>query len=57
MRKKHLFHILPLSPWPILTAVSALFFVSGLAFYMHKVNYGGFFMLFGLMCVSTCAFQ
>jgi len=56
-RKRHLFHILPLSPWPIVSALSAFFFVSGLAFYMHKVELGGYIMLFGLMCLSFCVFM
>jgi len=57
MRKRHLFHILPLSPWPFLTGVSALFFVSGLAFFMHNVKYGGYFLVFGLVCLSLCAYS
>jgi len=54
---KHMFHILPASPWPILSGVSALFLVSGLAFYLHKVPLGGYILLFGLFSLSACVFQ
>jgi cytochrome c oxidase subunit 3 len=54
--RRHLFHILPYSPWPILSSMSAFFVVSGLAFYMHKVNFGGWFFIFGLICLILCAF-
>jgi len=40
-RRRHLFHLVNPSPWPLLTSISSLFFVSGLAFYMHNVSYGG----------------
>lgn len=53
---KHLFHILPLSPWPLLSSISAFFLVSGLAFYMHKVAFGGLFLIFGLLCLILCVF-
>jgi len=52
-----MFHILPASPWPILSGVSALFLVSGLAFYLHKVPLGGYILLFGLFSLSACVFQ
>lgn len=53
---RHLFHILPLSPWPLLSSWSAFFLVSGFAFYMHKVSFGGYFFIFGLLCLSLCVF-
>lgn len=56
MRTNHQFHILPLSPWPLLTSFSALFFVSGLAFYMHNVSLGGYFLIFGLSCLAMCIY-
>lgn len=49
--RKHLFHILPYSVWPILSSISAFFVTSGLAFYMHKVAFGGWFFVFGLVCL------
>jgi len=39
--RSHLYHLLPYSAWPILASFSAFFTVSGLAFYMHKVELGG----------------
>jgi len=53
---RHLFHILPLSPWPLLSSWAAFFTVSGLAFYMHKVPFGGYFFIFGLLCLCFCVF-
>jgi len=44
-RNFHLFHLVARSPWPILVAISVFFFVSGLAFFMHSVKYGGYFMI------------
>jgi cytochrome c oxidase subunit 3 len=56
MRKQHYYHILPLSPWPILSGFSALFMVSGLAFYMHNVELGGFVFISGLLSLCFCVF-
>lgn len=53
---RHLFHLVNPSPWPWLVSFSLLMLVSGLAFYMHKVAYSGFFFLFGLCCLSYTAF-
>lgn len=35
--RKHLFHILKLSPWPLFVGIGAFFLVSFLTFYMHSV--------------------
>lgn len=55
-RQKHFFHIIPASPWPLLSSFAALFFASGIAFYAHKVELGGYFLVFGLFLLSYCAF-
>lgn len=52
----HLFHILPVSPWPILSSFSAFTLLSGAAFYMHNVITGGWFALLGLISLSFCVF-
>lgn len=57
MRKRHLFHLVARSPWPILSALSAFLFMSGLAFYMHSVTFGGFLLIFGLFSLGCCTFQ
>ena len=54
--RRHLFHIVNPSPWPILSSFSAFYLVSGLAFYMHNVDFGWFFFFFGLLCVLYCVF-
>lgn len=54
--RRHLFHIVDPSPWPILSAFSAFFFLSGLAFYMHRVAWGGYFLFFGFVSVALCMF-
>lgn len=54
--RRHLFHLVNPSPWPILSALSAFTLVSGFAFYMHKVPFAGYLLLFGLFCISYCAF-
>jgi len=54
--RRHLFHIVDPSPWPIISALSAFFLLSGLAFYMHRIMFGGYFFLFGLLAVSLSAF-
>lgn len=37
--RKHLFHVLPESPWPLFIGIGAFFFLSSLAFFMHGVAY------------------
>lgn len=56
-RKRHLFHILDPSPWPIISAFSAFFFLSGLAFYMHRINFGGFFFFLSFLILLIAAFS
>lgn len=51
---KHLFHLVAPSAWPLLTSFAAFFLVSGMAFYMHQVSYGGYALIFGLLCVLYC---
>lgn len=55
-KRRHLFHIVDPSPWPIISAFSAFFLLSGLAFYMHRVALGGFFLFFGAVSVGLCMF-
>lgn len=53
---QHLFHSVNPSPWPILASFSLLAVVSGLAFYMHQVEFGGYFTILGLARLSYSAF-
>lgn len=54
--RRHLFHIVNPSPWPLLISFSAFFFLSGTVFYLHDVTYGGYSLVFGLIMVSYCIF-
>jgi cytochrome c oxidase subunit 3 len=54
--RKHLFHIVDPSPWPIVSAFGAFFLLSGVAFYVHDVFFGGYFALLGLLLVALSAF-
>lgn len=56
MYRRHLFHLVHPSPWPILVSFSALFFASAIAFYMHKVPYAGYFIIFTLSILGYSAY-
>ena len=54
MEQKHLYHLVDPSPWPILTATSALSMLLGVVMYIHSFS-GGFFIVFlGLSSLITC---
>jgi len=55
--KRHLFHIVDPSPWPILAAIGAFLLTSGLAFHMHRILYGGYILLFGGSLLVMVAFH
>jgi len=52
--KNHDYHILPPSPWPLLTAFSALALASGLIMFMHDVAYGKLLLPVGFLLVVSC---
>jgi cytochrome c oxidase subunit 3 len=54
--RKHLFHIVDSSPWPIISATSAFLMLSGLAFYMHRIIFGGYFFFCSIVAVGLAAF-
>ncbi|PXA85391.1 cytochrome c oxidase subunit 3 [Nostoc sp. 3335mG] len=55
--KNHDYHILPPSPWPLLTAFSALALASGLIMFMHSVPYGKLLLPVGfLLTISMMGF-
>lgn len=54
--KRHLFHLVSPSPWPIVSSIGAFFLTSGLAFYMHRVLAGGFLLCIGFLLVIFTAF-
>lgn len=54
--RKHLFHTVDPSPWPFATALGASHFTPGLAFYMHRINYGFFVLFIGFLILLLVAF-
>jgi len=54
--QQHLFHMVDRSPWPFFSAIGSFFFVSGLAFYMHRIEGGFFVFLLGFFIMLFCAF-
>jgi hypothetical protein len=53
--KKHLFHIVDPSPWPFLVSIAIFFFVSSFAFYIHRISFGGFFLILSLIFLVILA--
>jgi len=51
-QKYHTYHLVDPSPWPLMTAISALGLASGAAMFMHNFYYGGFtlFFFFVFLC-------
>lgn len=54
--RRHLFHIVDPSPWPIISAFSSFFLLSGLAFYMHRIMLGGYFFFFSFIILLMVVF-
>ena len=52
--KNHDFHILPPSPWPLLTSLAALWLAAGGLMYMKEAANGGWVLLSGLAAVLFC---
>lgn len=54
--RKHLFHILDFSPWPLVAALGGFFLLSGLTFYMHRIYFGGYFVILGFVILLFTIF-
>lgn len=54
--RKHLFHLVNPSPWPLLISISAFYAISGLGFYLHGVELGGYTFIYGLITLCYSAF-
>ena len=50
----HQYHLVDLSPWPILTSTSLLFVTSGGIMYMHKVSGGSVALVLGVLFLLYC---
>lgn len=55
LNRKHLFHMVDPSPLPFYTGIAAFFFTSGLAFYIHRIEFGFYFFLFGFVVLLFIA--
>jgi cytochrome c oxidase subunit 3 len=51
----HLFHLVKPSEWPILSALGAFLFTSGLAFHTHRIGGGRFILALGALLSITVA--
>ena len=54
IRRRHLYHILYPSAWPLLISVGTLFLFSSFAFYMNGVSYSGYFVIVTFMYFLIC---
>lgn len=54
--QRHLFHLVDVSPWPIVGAFSALTLTLGFALYMHSFSFGSYIALLGLFLVLFTMF-
>ena len=53
VRRTHLYHLVEPSPWPIVAAFAAFFLLSGLAFTFHRILYGSWILILGLLLTLT----
>ena len=54
MEQKHLYHLVDPSPWPILTATSALSLLIGVVMYIHSYINGFFVVFISLVALLFC---
>ena len=47
----HGFHLVDISPWPFVTAMSAFIMMTGSVMYFHSIKYGNFVMILGLTLI------
>lgn len=55
-KPQHPFHLVDLSPWPILSAFSLFFLTLGTVMLMHGHNGAKYVALFGVLSIATCSF-
>ncbi len=55
--KNHDFHILPASPWPLLSAFTALVAAVGAVMYMHEYAFGGWVFAVGMLGILFCMYS
>jgi len=49
LKKRHNFHIVDNSPWPIITSISVFNLVLGLTGVLHRIDYGIYLFILGLL--------
>jgi len=54
--KRHLYHLVDKSPWPIVSSLGALLLTTGLVCYMHKIQMGFLIFLCGLFVILFTMF-
>jgi len=47
--KRHLYHLVDRSPWPLISSMGAFFLTSGFVLYIHRVENGFYVFLLGLL--------
>jgi cytochrome c oxidase subunit 3 len=45
------------SPWPFIASLGVFFLVTGLAFFMHRIFYGAFILLIGLLIITLTSYN
>jgi cytochrome c oxidase subunit 3 len=56
IKTKHSFHIVDPSPWPLIAAIGAFVFATGLVLYMHKYENGFYLTIHGLILILYTMF-
>ena len=56
LSKQHPFHLVELSPWPILTSLAMIFVTSGAVMLMHSHKLGIYVTSFGFVSVVLCLY-
>jgi cytochrome c oxidase subunit 3 len=51
---RHPFHIVPQSPWPLLSSISVLTLTIGAVMYMHSYQGGGYTLAYGFFMLIAC---
>jgi cytochrome c oxidase subunit 3 len=49
--QRHSYHLVDLSPWPLLSSLNAVGLTVGLVMYMHRIIWGGWLVLASLLCL------
>lgn len=57
LKQEHPFHLVDLSPWPILTAFSLMALAGGAVMFMHDFSYGRILFGVGILAVISCAYN